>query len=130
MADQPPEPHVMAAVKLLASFGPGAAGTVLALMLAQNLTWRGVLVSAFAGLACVLLVAPALTIVAAATWPWGELPTAIVNLIGFVCGLLGMAVVSGLVQAAARYSKNPMAWVRVKLGPVEIGETGAGEVNP
>jgi len=121
MADQPPEP-VVAGIKLLASFGPGAAGTVLALMLAQNLTWRGVLVSAFAGLACVLLVAPALTVIAGEVWPWGNMPTAIVNLIGFICGLIGMAFTSGLVQAAAQYSKNPLAWVRVKLGPVEIGE--------
>jgi len=121
MADQPPEP-VVVGIKLLASFGPGAAGTVLALMLAQNLTWRGVLVSAFAGLACVLLVAPALTVIAGEVWPWGNMPTAIVNLIGFICGLIGMAFTSGLVQAAAQYSKNPLAWVRVKLGPVEIGE--------
>lgn len=130
MADQPPEPHVLAAIKLLASFGPGAAGTVLALMLAQNLTWRGVLVSAFAGLTSVLLIAPAMTIIASAFWPWGVMPVAIVNLIGFVCGLLGMAVVSGLVQAAAQYSKNPMAWVRIKVGPVEIGEQGNGGGNP
>lgn len=130
MADQPPEPHVIAAVKLLASFGPGAAGTVLALMLAQNLTWRGVLVSAFAGLTCVLFVAPALTIVASAVWAWGTMPVAVVNLIGFICGLIGMAFTSGIVQAAARYSKDPLAWVRVKFGPVEIGDTSAGEANP
>lgn len=130
MADQPPEPHVLAAVKMLASFGPGAAGTVLALMLAQNLTWRGVLVSAFAGLTCVLFVAPALTIVAAAFWPWGVMPVAMVNLIGFISGLIGMAFTSGLVQAAARYSKNPLAWVRIKVGPVEIGEQGNGEATP
>lgn len=130
MADQPPEPHILAGIKLLASFGPGAAGTVLALMLAQNLTWRGVLVSAFAGLACVMFVAPALTVVAGELWPWGAMPTVIPNLIGFICGLIGMAFTSGIVQAAAQYSKNPLAWVRVKLGPVEIGQPENQEPTP
>ncbi len=126
MADQAPDPQIAVGLKMFAPYAPGLAGTIVALLVAQNLTWRGVLVSAIVGLCAVLFGAPALTVLAAAKWPVGELPLAIVNLIGFLTGLFGMAATSGLVQAVARYAKNPFGVVRIRLGPVEIGETGEG----
>uniref|UniRef100_UPI0039C6A45E hypothetical protein n=1 Tax=Nostoc sp. PCC 9305 TaxID=296636 RepID=UPI0039C6A45E len=54
-------------------------------------------------------------------WPGeGPLPVQMVGFVGFVSGTFGMVLLSGLVQAVARYSRDPLSLVRIQVGGVII----------
>lgn len=118
---QAPEP-IADLIKALAPYAPGVSGAMLGMMFAERLTVRGKLLAFATGVGCVLWVSPAVALILE-HWMQGgeEFPAQIVSLIGFVTGVLGMGVLSGLAQAAAKYSRDPLALVRVEWGPFKAG---------
>ncbi|WP_433934399.1 hypothetical protein [Brevundimonas diminuta] len=122
MADTPTPTGALADfVRLVAPYVPGVAGAVLSMAFGEKLTVRGKLLSVAAGVASVLWIAPAMVAVAAHFWPGeGELPVQLVGFVGFVSGTFGMVLLSGLAQALARYSRDPLSLVRIQVGGVII----------
>ncbi|MBP7704215.1 MAG: hypothetical protein KA105_02880 [Caulobacter sp.] len=119
MADT--DPHLVAMVKGLAPYAPGAAGVVLSLLFAEGLTVRGKLATGFGGLAAVKWVAPALCVVVNPFVPGDSVPVEVANLVGFATGCFGMILMTGLAKALAKYASDPLKLVRMQLGPVSIG---------
>lgn len=131
MADTP-QPHggVGELLRHLAPYAPVFGGAVLSMAFGERLTIRGKLLSAGVGLAAAMWVAPFLVDIARLLWRWGELPTSAVAVIGFACGAFGMILLSGLAQALAKYSRDPLKLVRIQIGNVIItGGAGAGEAT-
>lgn len=121
MADTPtPGGPIAEAVRHFAPYAPVFGGAVLSMAFGERLTIRGKLVSAAAGLAAALWIAPFLCDLAGLFWPGDILPTSVVAVIGFACGAFGMILLSGLAQALARYSKDPLSLVRIQVGGVII----------
>ena len=116
-----PDPQLAAVAKGLIPFAPGAAGALLSLAVAENLTIRGKLVSGFGGLASAIFVAPALCVLADPFLPGQGIPLPVANLVGFLCGTFGMIILAGLAKALAAYSSDPLKLVKVDLGAVKIG---------
>ena len=130
MADTPTPSGALADfVRTVGPYVPGVAGAVLSMAFGEKLTIRGKLLSVAAGVASVLWVAPALVAVAAHLWPFGGgLPVQMIGFVGFVSGTFGMVLLSGLAQALARYSRDPLSLVRIQLGGVTItGGSREGE---
>lgn len=130
MADTPtPGGPIAEAVRHFAPYAPVFGGAVLSMAFGERLTIRGKLVSAGAGLAAALWIAPFLCDLAALFWPGDELPRSVVAVIGFACGAFGMIVLSGLAQFAKKYSADPLKLVRIQVGGVIItgGSTPPGE---
>jgi hypothetical protein len=73
------------------------------------------------GLCAAQFIAPFLVDIVALFWPGDSVPVSVVSVIGFACGAFGMIILSGLAQAFAKYSKDPLSLVRVNVGPVSIG---------
>lgn len=111
-------------VRAVAPYTPVFGGAVLSMAFGERLTIRGKLLSAGAGVAAALFIAPFICDVINLFWPGDALPTSVTALVGFTCGAFGMIVLAGLAQALAKYSRDPLALVRVRLGPVEIGGQG------
>lgn len=111
-------------VRAIAPFAPVFAGAVLSMAFGERLTIRGKLLSAAGGVAAAWYIAPVICEVIDLFWPGDGLPTSVTALVGFACAAFGMIVLSGLAQALARYSRDPLSLVRVKFGPVEIGGKG------
>lgn len=44
----------------------------------------------------------------------------LIGFVGFVSGTFGMVLLSGLAQALARYSRDPLSLVRIQVGGVTI----------
>lgn len=117
MAETPtPGGPIAEAVRHFAPYAPVFGGAVLSMAFGERLTIRGKLVSAGAGLAAALWIAPFLCDIAALFWPGDELPRSAVTIIGFACGAFGMIVLSGLAQAAKKYSSDPLKLVRIQVG--------------
>ena len=130
MADTPtPGGPIAEAVRHFAPYAPVFGGAVLSMAFGERLTIRGKLVSAGAGLAAALWIAPFLCDLAGLFWPGDELPRSVVAVIGFACGAFGMIVLSGLAQAAKKYSMDPLKLVRIQVGGVIItgGASAEGE---
>ncbi len=128
MADSIVEPGGAAAlVKQLAPYAPGIAGAIISMAWGENLTLRGKALAAVVGVCAVLWVAPLLTAVATLAWPWGEFPKAGSEFVGFVTGVFGFVVLSGLAQAFARYASDPLRLVKIHLGGVTITGGPNGE---
>ena len=122
MPDSPaPSTGLTDILRVLAPYAPGFAGAVFSMAFGENLTIRGKLLSAAGGLASAWIIGPFLCDVAALWWPGAVVPTSVTNLIGFSSGIFGMVVLTGTAQALAKYSRDPLSLVRVKIGPVEIG---------
>jgi hypothetical protein len=120
-ADNPPPGLLVEIMRAIGPYVPGIAGAVLSMAFGEKLTIRGKLLSVVAGVASVLWIAPALVAVAAHLWPGGgDLPVQMVGFVGFVSGTFGMVLLSGLAQALARYSRDPLSLVRIKVGGVTI----------
>ncbi|MGQ2989530.1 MAG: hypothetical protein ACT6RD_11845 [Brevundimonas sp.] len=131
MADTP-QPHGGASELLrhLAPYAPVFGGAVLSMAFGERLTIRGKLLSAGVGLAAAMWVAPFLVDIARLLWRWGDLPISAVAVIGFACGAFGMILLSGLAQALAKYSRDPLKLVRIQIGNVIItGGSGAGDAS-
>ena len=122
MADTPPPSGALVDfVRAIGPYVPGIAGAILSMAFGEKLTIRGKLLSVTVGMAAVLFVAPALVTVGGHFWPGGgPLPVQMVGFIGFVAGTFGMVLLSGLAQALARYSRDPLSLVRVQIGGVII----------
>lgn len=128
MADTPtPHSGVADLLRVIAPYAPVFGGAVLSMAFGERLTIRGKLLSASVGLAAALWVAPFLVDLLGLFWPGGSLPTSVVAVIGFACGAFGMILLSGLAQALARYSRDPLSLVRVQIGGVII--TGGARDN-
>jgi len=123
MAETPPPSGALAdLLRLVGPYIPGIAGAVLGMAFGDKLTMRGKVVSLSAGMAAVLWVAPMLVVVAEHLWPLsGDLPFQAVACICFLTGTFGMVVLSGLAQAAAKYSRDPFGLVKFKAGGLTIG---------
>lgn len=113
-------------LKHLAPYAPGLAGAVFSMAFGERLTIRGKALSAALGICSALWLAPLLCDVVSLWWPGDAPPRSLETFVGFVCGLFGMIALSALAQAIAKYLKDPLALVRVKIGPVDFGR-GAGE---
>lgn len=113
-------------LKTLAPYAPGFAGAVFSMAFGERLTIRGKLLSAAGGLASAWFIAPFICDLVDLWWPGQGVPTSLANLIGFACGVFGMIVLTGLAQALARYSKDPLSLVRVQIGGAVIGGRGEG----
>lgn len=122
MADTPTPSGALADfVRLIGPYVPGVAGAVLSMAFGEQLTVRGKLLSAAAGVAAAIWIAPAMVAVAAHFWPGqGDLPVQMGGFVGFVSGTFGMVLLSGLAQALARYSRDPLSLVRIQVGGVII----------
>lgn len=121
MADTPPPSGgLVDFVRTIAPYVPIVSGALLSMAFGERLTIRGKLLSAVGGLAAALVIAPASVDLLELLWPAIQLPTSIVSVIGFACGAFGMVLLSGLAQALARYSRDPLSLVRVQIGGVII----------
>ncbi|WP_298699172.1 hypothetical protein [uncultured Brevundimonas sp.] len=121
MADTPtPTGGLAEAVRHLAPYAPVMGGAMLSMAFGERLTIRGKVLSAGAGLLMALFVAPFVVDIITAVWPWGDAPASLAPVIGFGCGAFGMTILSGLMQALAKYSKDPLSLVRVQIGGVII----------
>ncbi|WP_292051622.1 MULTISPECIES: hypothetical protein [unclassified Brevundimonas] len=131
MAETPPPGGALAdVVRMVLPFVPGAAGAVLGMVFGEGLTVRGRLVSIVTGLACVFWVAPAIVLAIEYFLFGGQpLPTQLTVLVGFLTGTFGMVTLSGLAQALARYSRDPLGLVRIQAGPVTIGGNNDGALK-
>lgn len=131
MAETPaPNGAISELLRHLAPYTPVVAGSVLSMAFGERLTIRGKILSAVVGVVAALCVAPFLIDCIHLVWPGGRAPTSVATVVGFACGAFGMVVLAGLAQALAKYSRDPLSLVRMKLGPVEFGgptTTGAGE---
>lgn len=127
MADTPTPSGALADfVRLIGPYVPGIAGAVLSMAFGEQLTVRGKLLSAAAGVAAAIWIAPAMVAVVAHFWPGqGDLPVQMGGFVGFISGTFGMVLLSGLAQALARYSRDPLSLVRIQVGGVTI----AGGIN-
>lgn len=116
-------------IRHFAPYAPIFGGAVLSMAFGERLTIRGKLFSGGAGLAAALWVAPFLCDLADLFWPGEGLPPSVVTVIGFACGTFGMIVLSGLAQAAKKYSMDPLKLVRIQVGGVIItgGASAEGE---
>lgn len=68
----------------------------------ERLTIPGKLVSAGAGLAAALWIAPFPSDTAVLFWPGDEQPRSVLAVIGFACGAVGMILLSGLAWGGPR----------------------------
>lgn len=107
-------------VRLTAPYAPVVGGALLSMWLGEQLTVRGKALSAAVGLAMALWVAPWVVDLIALAWPGGSAPGSLAPVVGFACGVCGMTLLSGLLQAIARYSRDPLRLVRITVGPVTI----------
>jgi hypothetical protein len=122
MADTPtPGTGISEALRHAAPYTPIIAGAVLSMAFGEKLTIRGKILSAIVGLCAAQFIAPFLADIVNLFWPGDVLPVSVVSVIGFACGAFGMIILSGLAQALAKYSKDPLALVRVQLGAVTVG---------
>lgn len=122
MADTPPPSGALVDfVRAVAPYVPGAAGALLGMAFASNLTFQGRLLALAAGVASVLWVAPALAFAVEHFVFGGDpLPAKLVGFVGFSAGIFGMALLSGLVQALARYARDPLGLVKIEFRGVTI----------
>jgi hypothetical protein len=118
------------AIRHAAPYTPIIAGAVLSMAFGEKLTIRGKILSAIVGLCAAQFIAPFLVDIVGLFWPGDGVPVSVVSVIGFACGAFGMIILSGLAQAAAKYSKDPLSLVRVNLGPVSIGGKADEEPAP
>ena len=127
MADTPAPAALADALKHIMPYVPGFAGALFSMAFGENLTIRGKLFSACGGLASAYWVAPFICDVIDLWWPGDGTPTSVANVVGFTCGVFGMVFLAGLAEALARYSKDPLSLVRIKVGPVTIGTLGGSQ---
>jgi hypothetical protein len=114
-------------LKALAPYAPGFAGAVFSMAFGEKLTIRGKLLSAALGIAAAWWLAPFVCdLIDWLWWPGEGVPVSLANLIGFACGLFGMILLAGLAQALAKYSKDPLALVRIQIGGASIGSRPEG----
>lgn len=124
MADNPGEPHLLAALSKIAPYMPGAAGALLSMAFGEKLTLHAKVMSLAVGISAVLWLAPALA--DGFLWFTGQkAPASIIALLGFSCGFFGMALFGGLAQALAKYAKDPLKLVKFEVGGLKVG--GGGE---
>lgn len=122
MADTPTPSGALADfVRAVGPYVPGIAGALLGMAFGDRLTVRGRLLAVSAGVASVLWVAPA-AVAAVEHFLFGGagLDVRLVGFIGFTSGAFGLVLLSGLMQALARYSRDPLSLVRVQIGGVTI----------
>lgn len=122
MADTPTPSGALAdLVRLIGPYVPGVAGALLGMAFGERLTIRGRLLAIAAGVASVLWVAPAVVVaVEHFLFDGRALPVQLVGFIGFAAGTFGLVLLSGLVQALARYASDPLSLVRIQVGGVTI----------
>jgi hypothetical protein len=122
MADTPPPSGALVDfVRFIGPYVPGFAGALLGMAFGEQLTIRGKLLTMAAGIASVLWIAPAVVTGVEHFWMEGRsMPVQFVGFVGFVSGTFGMILLSGLAQAAARYSRDPLSLVRIQVGGVTI----------
>lgn len=123
MAETPPTGAGLAdLVRVIGPFVPGMAGAVLGMAFGEGLTVRGKLLSLATGLACVLWLWPAaVMLVEHYLFAAKPMPSPLAGALAFLIGTFGMIVLSGLAQAAAKYSRDPLGLVKISAGPVTIG---------
>lgn len=132
---EPPVPGAGALadmLKHLVPYAPGFAGALFSMAFSEKLTIRGKLLSAAAGLASAVWLAPLICDIIDLWWRGDGVPTSVATAVGFTSGVFGMIFLAGCAKALARYSKDPLSLVRIKFGPVEIGTGGAapGPIEP
>lgn len=120
MNDQAPGPNLAAFLKALWPYLPGVAGAVLSMMVAEKLTLKGKLISLACGLAASVWLAPMAAAFLGLVWPGAATHEGVVGGLGLLCGLSGMALFTGLVHFAGQFGRNPLAALKIKLGPVDI----------
>lgn len=133
---EPPSPFGVLAelVVRVVPVTPAIAGAVLGMTFGENLTVRGRVVSISTGLAAATWVAPALIAILEHFWLWGDLDGELLGYLSkaivFLTGLFGMAVLAGLAQAFAKYSRDPFRLVRFKAGGLTIGGSSPEGESP
>lgn len=120
MNDQAPGPNLAAFLKALWPYLPGVAGAVLSMMVAEKLTLKGKLISLACGLAAAVWLAPMAAAILGLFWPAMATDPRTIAFLGLLCGLCGMALFTGLVHFAGTFGRNPLASLKIKLGPVDI----------
>lgn len=119
-----PQPHgpLVDVARALAPFAPGVAGAVLGMMFAEGLTVRGKVLALVTGMASVIWIWPAaLRLLSHYLFGGAEVWPELAGALGFIIGTFGMALLSGLAQAVAKYSRDPLKLVKIQAGPVTIG---------
>lgn len=128
MADQAPEPQLVASLKFFAPYVPGVAGAVLALAFLEKLTPRGRVLAVGVGLASASFLGPALSAVADLFWP-GVMPATVDAGIKFLAGLLGMGCLPPFLGWTRRVAGDPLNLLKIQIGPggASMGAPGAAE---
>lgn len=126
MAEQTPEPNLLAALKVLAPYLPGFAGAVLALAFLEKLTPRGRIVAVAVGLASASFLGPALSALADLFWP-GLMPASVDGAIKFLAGLLGMGCLPPFLSWTRKVAGDPLNLLKIQIG---AGGPSAGGASP
>lgn len=122
MADTPPPSGALVDfVRAVSPYVPGMAGALLGMAFGANLTVRGRLLALAAGAASAIWGAPAAVILIEHFAFGGEpLHAKLVGFVGFTAGCFGMALLSGLAQAIAKYASDPLALVKIEFRGVTV----------
>lgn len=128
MADQTPEPQLLAGLKILTPYLPGIAGAVLALAFLEKLTPRGRIVAVAVGLAAASFLGPALSAIADLFWP-GALPGSVDGGIKFLVGLLGMGCLPPFLGWMRRVAGDPLNLLKIQIGPGGVTAGAGGASN-
>lgn len=124
MADQPPDPFIVALLKQASPFVPGFAGSILALAFLEKLTARGRVVAVCAGLAAAAFIGPGLSAITDLFWP-GAMPAAVDGMIKFVTGLCGMGSIPPFLGWMRKVAGDPLNLLKIQIGPGGV-RAGAG----
>ena len=116
MAEQSPEPHLLAGLKVIAPYLPGFAGAVLALAFLEKLTPRGRIVAVAVGLASASFLGPAFSALADLFWP-GVMPLSVDGAIKFLTGLLGMGCLPPFLGWVRKVAGDPLNLLKIQIGP-------------
>lgn len=116
MAEQSPEPHLLAGLKIIAPYLPGFAGAVLALAFLEKLTPRGRIVAVAVGLGAASFLGPAFSALADLFWP-GVMPSSVDGAIKFLTGLLGMGCLPPFLGWVRKVAGDPLNLLKIQIGP-------------
>jgi hypothetical protein len=120
MADNPGEPHLLAAFSKLAPYAPGVAGAIAGMAYGERLKPQGKALTLAIGLLSAWLGGPVIFDIGRAVAP-AFFPSSMAPLLGFMAGFFGMAMFGGLYQAVAKYAGDPLKIIKFEAGGLKVG---------
>lgn len=120
MADNPGEPHLLAALSKLAPYAPGFAGAIAGMAYGERLKPQGKVLTLLVGFLSALLGGPVIFDIGRAIAP-AFFPPSMAPLLGFMTGFFGMALFGGLYQAVAKYAGDPLKIIKFEAGGLKVG---------